>query len=494
MTLPFSPCGTLSAGVAHLAGLLAEDRAEQPLLRGQLGLALRGDLADQDVARLDLGADADDAPLVEVGQHLLGDVRDVPGDLLGAELGVPGVDLVLLDVDRGQHVVLHQALGQDDRVLVVVALPRHDRHEQVLPERHLAVVGARPVRDDLAGLDPVTLGDDRLLVDAGALVAAVELVQPVGLPAAVVGHHRDVVGAQLLDHAGRSATITSPASIAARSSMPVPTSGASAAQQRHRLALHVGAHQRPVGVVVLQERDHRGGNRDHLPRGDVHVVDAGRADVVDLAALAAHQHPVLGEPAVVGERRVGLRDDVPVLLVRGQVVDLLGDPAVDDLAVRGLDEAERVDPGERGQRPDQADVRALRGLDRAHPAVVAGVHVADLEAGPLPGQPAGAERGQPPLVGQPGQRVGLVHELGQLAGAEELLDRGHHRPDVDQGLRGDRLDVLGGHPLADDPLHPGQPDPDLVLDQLADRAQPAVAEVVDVVGLDRYLGGALLTV
>src|SRR3712207_8397944 len=42
----------------------------------------------------------------EVGQDLLGDVRDVPGDLLGAQLGVAGVDLVLLDVDRRQHVVL----------------------------------------------------------------------------------------------------------------------------------------------------------------------------------------------------------------------------------------------------------------------------------------------------------------------------------------------------------------------------------------------------
>ena len=32
------------------------------------------------------------------------------------------------------------------------------------------------------------------------------------------------------------------------------------------------------------------------------------------------------------------------------------------------------------------------------------------------------------------------------------------------------------------------PDPDLVLDQLADGAHPAVAEVVDVVGLHRHLG------
>ena len=56
----------LEAGVAHLAGLLTEDRAEQPLLRGELGLALGRDLADEHVAGADLGTDADDAAVVEV--------------------------------------------------------------------------------------------------------------------------------------------------------------------------------------------------------------------------------------------------------------------------------------------------------------------------------------------------------------------------------------------------------------------------------------------
>ena len=98
-TLPRSPCGRRSERVLHLARLLAEDRAQQPLLRGQLGLALGRDLADQDVARPDLGADVDDPVLVEVPEGLLADVRDVAGDLLGAELGVAGLDLVLLDVD-----------------------------------------------------------------------------------------------------------------------------------------------------------------------------------------------------------------------------------------------------------------------------------------------------------------------------------------------------------------------------------------------------------
>ena len=157
MTLPSSPWGTLRRGVAHLAGLLTEDGPQQALLGGELGLALGRDLADEHVAGADLGADADDAALVEVREDLLGEVRDVPGDLLGAELGVAGVDLVLVDVDRREHVVLHQALGEDDGVLEVVALPRHEGDEQVLAEGQLAVVGGGAVGEDVALLDLVAL-------------------------------------------------------------------------------------------------------------------------------------------------------------------------------------------------------------------------------------------------------------------------------------------------------------------------------------------------
>ena len=180
----------LERRVANLARLLTEDGAQQALLRGQLGLALRRDLSDQHVAVTNLGTDADDAALVEVGEDLVGDVRDVPSDLLGTELGVAGIDLVLLDVDRGEDVLLHEALRQDDRVLVVVAFPRHDRHEQVLAQRHLTVLGAGAVGEDLAGLDPLALVHDRTLVGAGALVRARELAHPVGLAGAVVGHRR----------------------------------------------------------------------------------------------------------------------------------------------------------------------------------------------------------------------------------------------------------------------------------------------------------------
>ena len=232
--------------------------------------------------------------------------------------------------------------------------------------------------------------------------------QPVGAAGAVVVHDGDVVGGLLLDHTG----LLGDDDVTGVDGGAVLHAGADqrrlAAQQRDGLAHHVGPHERAVGVVVLEERDHRGRDRGDLPRRDVHVVDAGRLDVVDLAALAADQDLGVGERALGVERAVGLRDDVLVLLVGGQVVDLVGDAALLDLAVRGLDEAERVDAGERRQRADQADVGAFRRLDRAHPAVVAGVHVADLEAGPLTGQtararaPTGGACGSDPTAGWSG--------------------------------------------------------------------------------------------
>ena len=189
-------------GVLHLARLLAEDRAQQALLRRQLGLALGRDLADEDVAGADLGADVDDPLLVEVLEGLLADVRDVARDLLGAQLGVPGLDLVLLDVDAREQVVADEALADDDRVLVVAALPAHERHHDVPAERELAALRGRGVGDGRLDVDPLADRDDRALVDAGALVAAHELEQAVLVELARVGLDLDPLGGDAGHDAG----------------------------------------------------------------------------------------------------------------------------------------------------------------------------------------------------------------------------------------------------------------------------------------------------
>ena len=91
--------------------------------------------------------------------------------------------------------------SRTSRVLVVVALPGHKADERVLAERDLAVRGGGAVGDHVALLDPLALADDRPLVDAGALIGALEFDEPVQVGAALVGGDGDLVGRDRLDDA-----------------------------------------------------------------------------------------------------------------------------------------------------------------------------------------------------------------------------------------------------------------------------------------------------
>ena len=150
--------------------------------------------------------------------------------------------------------------------------------------------------------------------------------------------------------------------------------------------------------------------------------------------------------------------------------------------VRRLDEAVLVDPTVRRERPDQTDVRAFGRLDRADAAVVRVVHVAHFEPGSISAQAARAQRAQASLVGQLRERIGLIHELAELATAEELAHRRDHWPDIGQARRRGCGRIGDRHALFDHALHAQQADAELVLNQLAHGAHATVAEVIDVVG------------
>ena len=148
-TVPVTPGGTFKRGVADVGGLFTEDGAKQFLFRRHRGFALGRHLADQDVAGMHLGTDIDDARLVEIAQAFFTDIRNVAGDRLRPELGVAGHDLEFLDMDRGEHVVAHDALGDQDAVFEVVAVPGHERDQHVPAKCQLAEVGRRTVGDDV---------------------------------------------------------------------------------------------------------------------------------------------------------------------------------------------------------------------------------------------------------------------------------------------------------------------------------------------------------
>src|SRR6266576_3804128 len=354
-------------------------------------------------------------------------------------------------------------------------------------ELKLAHVGRAAVREHLLRPHLVAERHDRLVMDQRALVRAHELRQRV-LVLAVLRLHRDVTGVDVGDRAGA----VGEHDVTRIDGGAILEAGAHDRRlgdhQWHCLLLHVRAHQRAVRVVVLEERDQRGRDGHDLRRRDVHELDVLRLGSDRLAFARAAEHLLVVEAAgFLVDDRACLRDRELGLFGRVEIDDLVRHLAANDLAVRGLDEAELGHGRHRGERADQADVRALRRLDRAHAPVVGRVNVAHLDRRALAREPARAERRQAAAVRQAGKRVRLVHELRQLRGAEELLHRRHDRPDVDDRLRRDRVHVLGRHPLAHDTFHAVEPDAERLLDQLADGAEPAVAEVLVLVelGADR---------
>ena len=118
--------------------------------------------------------------------------------------------------------------------------------------------------------------DDRALVDAGALVAADELEELVLVELAGIGLDVDPLGGDARDDAAAPGD----EDLARVARGALLHAGADdrrlRLEERHRLALHVRTHQRAVGVVVLEERDERGGDRDDLLGRDVHVLDLVR--------------------------------------------------------------------------------------------------------------------------------------------------------------------------------------------------------------------------
>ena len=161
--------------------------------------------------------------------------------------------------------------------------------------------------------------------------------------------------------------------------------------------------------------------------------------------------------------------------------DLIGDHRVFHPAVRAFQEAVLIGARVSCQRVDQTNVRTFRGLDRTYATVVSRVYVADFEACALAGQTARAKSRYTTLVGNLGQRIVLIHELGQLAGTEEFLNRCSDRLGIDQVLRHQAFAFGHGQTLFDRALNTDQTDAELVFGHFANRANAAVTQMVDIV-------------
>ena len=471
--------------VADIGRLFAKDGAQQFFFRCYRRFAFRRNLADQNVAGLDFGTDVNDACLIQITQSFFADVRDVAGNLFLTKFGIAGHHFKFFNMQRSEDVVAGNAFGQQNGILVVQTVPRHKSNQNVLAQSQFAHVGTRTVGHNVAGLDFVADLNQRHLVNAGVLVRAAEFLQLVNFNAhigavAFLGTNHNTVGVNRVDDTvilgnhGRAGILGDGSFHAGTDQRGFRT------QQGHALTLHVRTHQRTVRVVVFQERNQSGRNRNQLLRRNVNEVDLFRMGKFKLAGLAAGNQIVF-EMAVFLDLGVRFRNFELAFLIGGKVNDFFGNHAVDNFAVRTLNKAVFVDAGISRQRVNQTDVRTFRRFNRTDTSVVGRMYVADFKTSTFAGQTAGPQSRQAAFVGNFRQRIILIHKLRQLRRAEELADNRSNRFGVDQILRFDIVQNFRAHSFANGSFHAQQAHAILVLHQFADRTDAAVTEMVNIV-------------
>ncbi len=472
--------------VARLLRLLAKDGDNQTLLRAELALPLRLNLTDQDILWLHLCANADDTVFVQVFQGIVTHVGNVAGDLFRSELGVTRLHLVSLDMDGAEHIVADEPLRYQNGILVVVAAPRHEAHQHVLAQSQLTVIGTGSIGDDLSRPHSFASAHDRLLGDAGGLVGLHRVEQRVDVQIAVLRAHHDLFRGYRSDRAIAPGNHQRPR---VHCRAPLQTSlhqRSRRAQQGHCLLLHVGPHKGACCVVALEERNERRGDGYQLHGRNVHQVHLVAAHdriAVCLVCLMTHLKELFRDGAVLQQPRIARSNAVLLFLLCREIHDLVNRLATLQAPIGGLDESELVHPRVDCQLADQSDVRTFWRFDGTDTPVVAVMHIAHFQRCGLASQASGSQCAQASLVRELTQRVGLVHKLRQLAGAEERLDGCGNRLDCQNHLRHDLPLVHGGHALFGDLLHAQEAVAQLALQQLADGTHALVLQVVDLVHL-----------
>ena len=146
---------------------------------------------------------------------------------------------VLLDVNGGEDVLLHQLLADEDGVFVVISFPGHKRDQHVSAQSELALVRGGTVGDHFALFHPLPDDDQGLLVEARALIGTGKFKQLIAIFVSLVGLDDDLLGGDVRDHARLPSKDDNPRIDGRLVFHAGADQWGLGPQQGHRLALHV---------------------------------------------------------------------------------------------------------------------------------------------------------------------------------------------------------------------------------------------------------------
>ena len=176
-----------------------------------------------------------------------------------------------------------------------------------------------------------------------------------------------------------------------------------------------------------------------------------------------------------------MRNNEIAFVDRRQIIDLVCHLILDDFTIRAFEEAIVIRTCVSRERVDKTDVWSLWRLDRAYTSVVSRVNVAHFEACALAGQTTWTESRNATLVRDLRQWIVLIHKLRKLARTEELFDSRSNGLCVDHILRHETFGVGHAQTLFHSAFYADQTNAELILRHLANGANAAVTQVIDVI-------------
>ena len=199
--------------------------------------------------------------------------------------------------------------------VIIITFPRHVSYDNVETEREFAVRGGGAVSDRLKGVDMFAFSDDRDLVNASPLIGADELLEAVGVEFIGVGVNEVIVyfnfdggGVDAENGTGAFGEDHNAGIASGFEFHTCPDEGSLSFEERDGLTLHIGTHESAIGVVIFEEGNKSGSDRDDLLGGNVHEVNGVAADFGSFLVTAGGD-AFIKEPIGVVERFVSLSDD-----------------------------------------------------------------------------------------------------------------------------------------------------------------------------------------
>ena len=165
-------------------------------------------------------------------------------------------------MNRGVTILFDHALGDEDRVLKVVSIPRHKGNGQILTQRQLTHIGRGAISQYVTTCNLITRLHQRTLVDTGILVRAGVLGHVVDIYTGltrcsliIIDTHHDTAA---IDEVNHTTTLGDYRDTGVDRYITLNTGTDQWLLSSHgwnRLTLHIRPHQGAVSIIVFKERN-----------------------------------------------------------------------------------------------------------------------------------------------------------------------------------------------------------------------------------------------